>query len=90
VNLFRFIAWFFVALAIGLLGADSIESLEQGEPVVRSTAEILALLGIDGLGVASVAPGGLRQALTALMGIPLWSILGIVGIVLTLIFRPID
>ena len=89
-TLFRFIAWVFVAIAIALLGADGVASLEQKEPVIRSTAEILALLGLDGYAVAEASPGGVKQALNTVMGIPLWSIFGVVGIVLTLIFRPID
>ncbi len=88
--LFRFIAWIFVAIAIGLLGADAITSLEQQEPYVRGTASILALIGIDGHGVAEASPNGIKQALSTLMDIPLWSIFGLIGIVLTLIFRPID
>ena len=80
----------FVFIAIGLLGADGISSLEQRETVIRTTAEILALVGVDGHGLANAAPAGVSQALNTLMGIPLWSIFGIVGIVLTLIFRPIE
>ena len=38
---FRLIAWVLVALAIALLGADGVASLEGGEPVMRSTADIL-------------------------------------------------
>ncbi len=89
-TLFRFIAWVFVSIAIALLGADGVTSLEQGEPIIRSTAAVLALIGIDGYAMAEGSPGGLRQALSTLMGIPLWSIFGIIGIVLTLIFRPIE
>ena len=89
-TLFRFFAWTMLALAVGLLGADALSSLEQGETIIRSTAQILALFGIDGLGLAGTAPDGLRQALNTMMGIPLWSIFGILGIVLALIFRPIE
>lgn len=89
-TIFRFIAWVFVAIAIALLGADGVASLEQKEPIIRSTAEIFALFGLDGYAVAEASPGGIKQALTTVMGIPLWSIFGVVGIVLTLIFRPID
>jgi len=90
VTLFRFFSWVLVFIAIALIGADAIESLEQKEPIVRTTAEILALIGIDGYAVAEGSPGGLRQALSALMGIPLWAIIGLIGVVLTLIFRPIE
>ncbi len=87
---FRFIAWVMVALAIALLGADGVASLETGEPVMRSTAQILALVGIDGATVTEVSPGGVAQALGTILDLPLWGVIGLVGIVLTLIFRPMD
>ena len=87
---FRFVAWVLVALAVALLGADGVSSLETGAPVMRSTADILLLMGIDGASLAESSPGGVSQAIDAVMGLPLWSVIGVVGVVLTLIFRPID
>ncbi len=87
---FRFIAWILVAIAVALLGADGVASLEQGEPIMRSTADILGLVGIDGLAMAENSPGGVSQALGTIMGLPLWGVLGIIGVVLTLIFRPME
>ncbi len=87
---FRFIAWVLVAIAVALLGADGVASLEQGEPVMRSTADILGLVGIDGMAIAENSPGGVSHALGTIMGLPLWGVLGIIGVVLTLIFRPME
>ncbi len=87
---FRFIAWILVAIAVALLGADGVASLEQGEPIMRSTADILGLVGIDGGAIAENSPGGVSQALGTIMGLPLWGVLGIIGVVLTLIFRPME
>jgi hypothetical protein len=87
---FRFIAWILVAIAVALLGADGVASLEQGEPIMRSTADIMMLVGIDGGAMAESAPGGVSQALGTIMGLPLWGVLGIIGVVLTLIFRPME
>lgn len=87
---FRFIAWVLVAIAVALLGADGVSSLESGEPVIRTTAQILALFGIDGLGIADKAPGGIDQALTTIMSVPLWAVVGLIGVVLTLVFRPME
>jgi len=87
---FRFLAWVLVASAVALLGADGVTSLEQGEPVMRTTAEILGLVGIDGIALAENSPGGVSQALGTIMNLPLWAVLGLIGVVLTLVFRPMD
>lgn len=87
---FRFIAWVLVALAVALLGADAVASLETGKPVMRSTADILALVGIDGAGLVEASPGGVSQGLGAVLGLPLWAVFGVIGVVLTLIFRPLE
>ncbi len=87
---FRFIAWVLVALAVALLGADGVSSLESGEPVMRSTADILNMFGLDGAALVDNAPGGVSQALGAVLGLPLWGVLGVIGVVLTLIFRPLE
>ena len=87
---FRVVAWVLVAVAIALLGADGISSLESGEPVMRSTESVLSLIGIDGGALAEHSPGGVSQALSTIMGLPLWGVIGVIGVVMTLIFRPID
>ena len=87
---FRFIAWVLVALAVALLGADAVSSLEKGVPVIRTTGTILSLFGVDGQGVADVAPGPVAQAIVTLLGVPLWAVIGLIGVVLTLVFRPMD
>ncbi len=87
---FRFIAWVLVALAVALLGADAVTSLETGAPVMRSTADVLTLFGLDGAAIVENSPGGVAQALGAVLGLPLWGVLGVVGVVLTLVFRPLE
>ena len=87
---FRFVAWMLVAISIALLGADGVSSLESGEPVMRTTAQILELVGINVADVSENAPGGISQVLSTLMALPLWGVIGIFGVVLTLIFRPME
>ena len=87
---FRFIAWACLALAFALLGADAVSSLEAGVPHMRTTADILMLFHLDSSGWADAAPGGISNALSTILGLPLWGVLGPIGIVLTLVFRPID
>jgi len=87
---FRIIAWLMVAIAIALLGADGVSSLETGEPVMRSTATILGYFGVNGVAIVENSPGGVAQALGTIMGLPLWGVFGVIGVVLTLIFRPME
>lgn len=87
---FRFIAWVLVAIAIALLGADGVSSLETGEPVMRTTETILTLIGVNGASVIENSPGGVSQVLGTIMSLPLWAVIGLIGVVLTLVFRPID
>lgn len=87
---FRVLAWVFVAVAIALLGADGVTSLETGEPVMRSTEFVLGLIGIDGAALAKNSPGGISQAIGTIMGLPLWGVIGVIGVVMTLIFRPME
>ena len=87
---FRFVAWLLVSVAVALLGADAVSSLEQGHPVVRTTAEILGLVGVNSAGIVENSPGGVARALQTLFDLPLWSIVGLIGVVLTLVFRPLE
>ncbi|MEM8986045.1 MAG: hypothetical protein AAGC95_04910 [Pseudomonadota bacterium] len=88
--IFRFAAWLFVAVALMLLGADAVGSLESGDVTLRSSADALAMFGVDGAGLIDGAPAGVSQALGALMAVPGWAVLGVVGILLVMIFRPMD
>ena len=87
---FRFLAWLLVSIAVALLGADAVSSLEQHEPVIRTTGEILSLIGINGAGMVQNSPGGVAKALQTILQLPLWAILGLIGVVLTLVFRPME
>ena len=86
----RFASWILVAIAVALLGADAVSSMEAGEPVIRTSAEVLGLVGVNGPAVAENSPGGLAKALATLMKLPLWAVLGAIGVVMTLIFRPME
>ena len=86
-NVLRIIAWILVGLAIALVGADGITTLEAGTPQVRTTAEIVGLLGPD---IALMEGGGAAKAVNLVLAAPLWAILGLFGVILTLVFRPVD
>ncbi|RZO63945.1 MAG: hypothetical protein EVA70_08815 [Parvularculaceae bacterium] len=87
---FRFLAWLLVALGIAFLGADAVSSVEMAEPVIRTMAEILSLFGVNAVDGLQSAPKGVANALATLLNLPFWAVLGVLGIVFTLIFRPID
>ena len=86
-GILRIVAWVLVGLAIALVGADGISTLEAGTPQVRTTAEIIGLFGPE---VGLIEGGGAGKAVNFFLAAPLWALLGVVGIVLTLVFRPID
>lgn len=79
----RILAWILVALALMVLGHDAISTLEDGVPVITTSAEMLNLLGIG----ITVPEGGIGKIFLEL---PLDIVLGVPGIILTLLFRPID
>lgn len=83
----RIIAWVLVALGFMLLGADAVSTLEMGTPVVRTTAEVIDLIGPT---VSPAESGPLAGASKFLLELPMWVIFGVVGVLMTLIFRPVD
>ncbi|MEM9232939.1 MAG: hypothetical protein AAGA69_01715 [Pseudomonadota bacterium] len=79
----RILAWILVALALMFLGHDAISFLEQGEPVVTTVAEFMDLLGME---VAMPENGAAKWFLQA----PFSLLLGVPGLILTLVFRSPD
>ena len=86
-GILRIVAWVLVGLAIALVGADGVSTLEAGTPQVRTTAEIIGLFGPD---VGLLDGGGAARTANFFLAAPLWALLGVVGIVLTLVLRPVD
>ncbi|MEM9839627.1 MAG: hypothetical protein AAF830_10810 [Pseudomonadota bacterium] len=81
----RLAAWVLVAMALALLGADVITSAEMGQPVVRTTREILNLMP----GVA-IDPDAPPPWLRLVVDLPLWGVVGVLGLLATLLVRPVD
>ncbi|MEM1397247.1 MAG: hypothetical protein AAGH38_07345 [Pseudomonadota bacterium] len=86
---FRFLAWLLIGLSIALLGADAVSSMEEKVPVIRTTAEFLEKVGIDARQAATSAPAAIADGVNVMVDLPLWSIIGVLGLVLAVIFRPI-
>ena len=89
--IFRVISLVIIAVALMLLGADALTSLENGGMTLRTTAEVLNLIGQDGAGVQSLLEGSLPGALSPIvsqsMNIAAWVPLGVIGLILAMIFR---
>ena len=83
----RIISWLLLGLGIALIGADGVSTLEAGIPVIRTTQEILLLLGLE---VGLLDGGVFGKAINFFLTAPLWALLGGIGVILTLVFRPID
>ena len=86
-TILRILAWVLVGLAIALIGADGVSTLEAGTPQVRTTAEVVSLLGPD---VGLLGGGGAAKVANVFLAAPLWAVLGVIGVVLTLVLRPVE
>ncbi len=77
-----------IAIALVLLGADAITSLERGgEVVVRSLADVWGLLDLRGMEhfkawAHHALPSSLSQTVYSMMSVPAWGIIGVPGVVL--------
>jgi hypothetical protein len=87
----RLFSLFLVVIALMLLGADAVTSLEhQGQISVRSFEAVWALFDAGSLAaskawMAQVLPGFLAGFLNAILAIPAWSI-GVIGVILAFVF----
>jgi len=91
--IFRVISLIIISGALMLLGADALSSLEQNQMTLRSTAEVLNLVGQDSGAVQSLLEGSVPAAspvIAQTMAAPAWVPLGILGMILALIFRVRD
>lgn len=87
----RLFSLLLVVIALMLLGADAITSLEhRGQITVRSFEVIWALFNPAALAafkswVAHSLPGFLANAIYSVIAIPAWSI-GVIGVILAFVF----
>ena len=81
---FRLLGLLLIVLALMLLGADVVSTLEKnGEIVIRSLDHILLLLGIESLPWFERTLGPqFAQGMGIIFSWPAWAVLGIPGVVL--------
>lgn len=84
----NYLGLFLVAIALMLLGADMVTSLEhQGQITVRSFQDVWAMFDHGGVAASNAwmtahLPGFLMGAVQSVLRIPAWSI-GVIGVVIT-------
>ncbi len=88
----RLVSLVLIVLALMLLGADVLTSLEKGgEITVRSIEQVWAMIGKSGLDgfkawAAHSLPGFLAGWIYALIRLPGWAVFGVLGVILAFIF----
>jgi hypothetical protein len=87
---FRFIGLFLIVLALMLLGADVVSTLEKnGGTTIRSFDQVLLLLGADtAVWIQQQLPPLIANALLAILSWPGWAVLGIPGVLLGMLGAP--
>jgi hypothetical protein len=77
-----------IAMALMLLGADAVTSLERGgEVVVRSLADVWGLFDKAGMEAFKAwadhsLPNFLSQTTYSMLSVPAWGVIGVPGVVL--------
>ncbi len=88
---FRFLALILIVVALMLLGADVVTSLEKGTLTVRSIGQVWGLLGAGSLAafkswVEASLPGPVPGWIYSLLGMWGWGVFGVFGVVLAFLF----
>jgi hypothetical protein len=88
----RFISLVLVVVALLLLGADAITSLDRGGQVtVRSMDQVWSLLGPSSIGAFKAwlehrLPAPIPRWAYVVMALPAWALSGVLGVVLAFVF----
>lgn len=85
--LLRFVSLVLIVIALMLLGADVVTTLEQGgQTMVRSFAQVLKLLGIDAMNAPPQDAAPQFLALwSAVLSWPGWAVIGVPGALLGIV-----
>ena len=88
----NFLSLLLVVVALMLLGADLITSLEhRGQPTARSIEDVWALLAPSSLDAFKAwahasLPGFLAQVVYWLINLWSWAVTGVIGVILAFVF----
>lgn len=96
--IFRLIGLVLIAGALMVFGADVLRSLESGEVGINSFAQVWALLderlgmttleGFKAWAEATLPAAAWDPGVVSVLSYPAWAVLGVLGIIIALIFRP--
>jgi hypothetical protein len=82
----RWLSLVLIVIAVMLLGADLVSTLEKHALFIRSVEQILMLFGADAkLAVQSNFPSLIANVYTTLIGWPGWAMFGLLGVIFALI-----
>ena len=90
--LLRFVSLVLLMIALMLLGADAVTSLESGGQVtVHSIDQVWTLLGARSLGgfkalLAHSLPSPVPGWIYTVLALPAWALSGVLGVVLAFVF----
>ncbi len=89
--LFRFISLILIVVALMLLGADVVTSLEKNEITVRTIEQVWALAGKGGLTafkawVQAALPGPLPNWIYSILNMWAFGVSGVLGVILAFLF----
>lgn len=88
----RFLSLILVVIALMLLGADVLTSLEKGgEITVRSIDQVWDVVDKAGddsfkAWMAHKLPGFVGAAINAVLALPGWAVFGVIGVILSFLF----
>lgn len=87
----RFVSLVLVILALLLLGADAITSLDKGQVTVRSLDQVWSLLGPTSIGAFKAwlehsLPAPISRWTYVVLALPGWALSGVLGVVLAFVF----
>ncbi|NWG47037.1 MAG: hypothetical protein HXY25_10900 [Alphaproteobacteria bacterium] len=88
---FRVLALILIALALMLLGADALNSLESRAVTLRETAELWAMIHAGSLDwvegwIAGDAPAWAAVPIDFILKVPAWAVTGVLGVLFALLF----
>lgn len=89
---FRFFSLVLIVIALMLLGADVVTSLDRGGQItVRSIDQVWALIDAASIGAfkdwaQAALPSPLPDAVYSILALPGWAVFGVIGVLLAFLF----